>query len=443
MGTARVFRTMIRACVISALGVCLLPSLSIAQQYYDPGLLQRTIDRRPVDFESPGIRAGGFELHAGAELAWENNDNIFYFDGNFGISDDIIHARPWLNASSDWNRHALNFSFFADVASYSDFNSQNYTDWTASMDGRIDVRRGSAFNYGISHIKLHEDMRNPETQQSIEPVEFSIGSINLGYAHQFNRLTLAVGYLHDKYNYQNGKDGEGQPVNNQDRDRDRDTWSARLDYNFSDQTGMFFGYAGNSVDYDLEFDRTGVNRSSDGYDIRGGIAWNITGVITGDLFLQYINQDYDDPLLSDISGFGLGANLDWTPTRLTSLNFTFSNTPQDTTLRGASGYYSSLYSLRIQHELRRNLLLNARVSYTDNEYEYKYIIEPYDDPDGPPVEQQVLTGTTITRAGIGLSYLISRHFYLSGGYTYEKQDANISENRYTTNRFFITLGAEL
>ena len=68
-----------RYCLLPGLFVVLLPGISVAQQYYDPGLLQKTIDRKPVDYQPPGERLGGFVLNAGAELAYENNDNIFRF----------------------------------------------------------------------------------------------------------------------------------------------------------------------------------------------------------------------------------------------------------------------------------------------------------------------------------------------------------------------------
>ena len=426
----RFYSSIQHGCVILVLGGFVLPAASVAQQYYDPGLLQKTVDRKPVEYQSPGIRAGSFVLNPGAELAWESNDNIFYLN-NPKVSDDILHARPWLNVNSDWSRHELNFSAYADLGYYSDFSSENYEDWVVSLDGRIDVRRGSAFNYKASYLKLHDDRSSPDSRSSVVPTEYAFSGVDVDYTHTFNRMTAQLRYQYQDTDYHNGEDFDGNVVDNQDRDRSRDIWSVRLGYDYTEQSAFFVEYAGNNLDYDEKFDRNGYQRSSDGYDIRGGVAWNMTGVLTGDLFVQYINQDYDDARFNKVSGWGVGANLDWTPTQLTNINFKFANTPQETTLSGASGYYSSLYSARIQHELRRNILLNARVSYTDNDYEY-------DDPDTGN-----LNSTEVTRAGVGMSFLISRHFYISGGYVYEKQNANEERYEYKTNRFFITLGGEL
>ena len=424
------YRTIKSACLFAALGIWMLPTISMAQQYYDPGLLQKTVDRRPVDYQAPGVRAGSFTLNPGAEIAWEDNDNIFYLNKN-EISDNIFHFRPYLNANSDWSRHELNFSAFADDATYDDFGSQDYTDWLVSLDGRIDVKRGSAFNYKASYLSLHEDRSNPDSRQSVEPTEFDVSGVDLDYTHNFNRMFATLGFTYADTDYKNGKNLAGDVVDNNDRDRSRDAWLLRLGYNYSERSAVFVSYEGNNTDYDDKFDRNGFERSSDGYDIRGGVAWDMTGTITGDLYLQYISQDYDDPRFKKVDGFGVGANLDWTPTQLTSVTIKFANGPQETTQTDTSGYYSSLYSARVQHELRRNILLNARLSYTDNNYKYEGDSE------------NSLRDTDVTRAGVGISWLMSRNFNLSGGYVFETQNANDDYFEYSTNRWFITLGGEL
>jgi hypothetical protein len=371
---------------------------------------------------------GSFVLNPGAELAWENNDNIFYRN-NTEISDNIVHVRPWLNLNSDWNRHALNLTAYADIGKYRDFDSQDYEDWVVSLDGRVDVKRGSAFNYKASYLQLHED-RSSTDSSGIEPAKFTFSGFDVAYKHGFNRLSAMLGYNLQDTDYDNNIDFAGDLIDNQDRDRSRDTVTLRADYAYSEKSALFFSYAANHLDYDQRFDNNGFRRSSDGSDIRGGIAWDMTGVIVGDFYLNYVEQKYDDPRFKKVDGFGIGADLEWTPTDLTSVSIRFANTPQETTQAGTSGYYSSLYSARVQHELRRNILINARFSYTDNQYEVS-------DPGATS-----LNGTEVIRAGLGMSYLFNRNFYLSGGYIYEKQDANTAEFKYTTNRLFMTLGLE-
>jgi hypothetical protein len=154
MKRKNIHKSVIRVGMLWLAGLLLLPSISVAQQYYDPGLIQKTIDRRPVKYQSPGVRLGSFLLNPGAELGWESNDNIFYRE-NIRISDNIIHIGPWLTLKSDWSRHALNFRAYADIGRYNDFGSEDYDDWGTSLDGRVDVKRGSAFRYTAAYNRLH------------------------------------------------------------------------------------------------------------------------------------------------------------------------------------------------------------------------------------------------------------------------------------------------
>jgi len=416
--------------LLIVLGALVIPGVSLAQQYYDPGQLNKAIDRKPVDLQSPGLRLGSFVLNTGAELAYEDKDNIFY-RSNSGISDSIIHVRPWANLKSDWGRHELNFNFYANLGRYNDFGNEDYDDWVAGFDGRIDIRRSSNFNYKASYMQLHEDRSSPDDVRGIKPTEYSLSRFDLGYAQTFNRLTAALIYQRADINYDDNINGDGDILNNQDRNRKRDTLTLRFDYLRSGPRSIFFSAAGNNVDYDQVVDDAGFARSSDGYSFRGGVSWDKTGVLVGELYLEYLNQEYDDPRFTNIDGWGFGARLDWTPTERTVVEFLVRNRPQETTQANTSGYFSSQYSVRLQHELRRNWLVNVRISYTDNNYEF----------DGNN-SANALTDTQVIRAGAGLGYLFNRHFYISGGYIYEDQDANISKFDYTTNRWFVTLGAE-
>ncbi len=104
----------------------------------------------------------------------------------------------------------------------------------------------------------------------------------------------------------------------------------------------------------------------------------------------------------------------------------------ETTQPGASGYVSSIYSVRVQHELRRWLLAHLRVSRSSNDYELSSA-----SPDN------ALAETEITRAGLGLSYLFNPYVRLTAGYATEKQTANRSQDTHRGNRYFLVLGFQL
>jgi len=410
--------------------VLLLPAVCSAQQYFDPGLFQKAIEQKPEDFRAPGARLGSFMLRPGVEVVFESNDNIFYLSDQ-EIDDTVWHVRPWASLASDWTRHALNVSAWGDIARYQDYDVQDYEDWAVRADGRIDVRRESYLSYEVSAMRLHEDRRSPDDRFGIRPSEFDYRGFGGGYDHSFNRLKAGVYYRQMAFDYHDNVDGEGNIIDNQDRDREQGTLTLRADYQWQPERALFVSYAWNEVDYDRPVDRNGFQRSSDGNAISAGIVFDMTGVLVGDLYGTFSEQQYDDPELLDVDGFSVGAGLRWTPTLKTLLHLRFAGGPQETTQPGTSGYFSQLWSLRLQHELRRNLLFSARVSYTDNNYE------------ATRTEETTLRDTQVTRAGIGLSYLFNRNVSLAAGYTLESQDANNPNFEYDANRLFLVLGLEL
>ena len=107
-----------------------------------------------------------------------------------------------------------------------------------------------------------------------------------------------------------------------------------------------------------------------------------------------------------------------------------SNTPQVTTQSLSSGYFSSVYTIKLEHKLRRNWLVNAKFTYEDNDYEYA------------GDSSDALTDTEVIRAGAYLSYLFNRNVYASGGYVYTDQSANTEIFEFTINRWFVTLGVD-
>jgi len=406
------------------------PGMALAQQYFDPGLFQKSIEQKPEDYQPPGARLGSFMLLPGAELAWEHNDNVFYTPTGTR-SDSVWHVRPYADLRSDWNRHALNFSAWGDFARYQSFGENDYDDWALRADGRVDVLQNSWFSADISRYHLHEDRRDPAAGAPLTPTEFDYDGYGFGYDHVFNRLKVGGYYNHNSFDYDNNVTGEGEFIDNQDRNRDQDRYTLRADYQLGPETAIFGSYGWNSIDYDLPVDFEGFNRNSDGTNASVGVVWDMTDLLTGDLSVNWSEQDYDDPALRDVDGWGLGAGLTWTPQQTTLINVRMAASPQETAQNGIGGYFSRLYSARLQQELKRNLLFNVRGSFTDNDYE------------NSGLTTDELTQTEVVRVGLGLSYLFNRNFYVTGGYAYEKQRSNEFRFTYEINRLFLALGVEL
>ncbi len=409
---------------------CFSNSLWAQDAYDNPGLGEQPVTSHPPDYKPLGVRAGSFMLHPGVELATEFHDNILYTD-SFELSDTIFHIRPYVTAQSTWSRHSLTVRLAADVARYNDYGERDYEDYFAQLSGMVDVTSRSNFNYGLDYLQLHEERNNRSAEQGVTPTVFTLTGGSLGYNHTFNRLSLGILASLRQLDFDNVRKLDGGIIDNQDRDRDESSLQLRAAYQFQPGKQAFVSVVFNNVDYDQEFDRSGLNRNSDGYSLNGGVDFSISGVLSGDVFVSYHEQSYDDPQLNNVSGWAGGMGLTWLPTTLTTVNASITSGVEQTTIATSSGYLRTLYSLRVDHELLRNLQLIGMVSYTDNDY------------------QQNDNATEFSRsydkywsAAIGATYFFNRSVYLSASYDYNDFSTNVLNDDFTANRFWLVLGLE-
>lgn len=408
----------------------LLPGDLHAQYYDDPGLGQRPVATFPQDYKPLGIRAGAFMLHPGVQLAFEYTDNVFFTEKD-KKSDMVYHIRPYITAQSTWSRHSLNISLAADIGRYGKYGSQDYEDYFFTINGRVDVKTRSFFTYGLNYMNLHEDRSTRDSVQGFEPTRYNVYGFNVGYDHTFNRLSLGASYTQQWLDYQNSVSPTGEVIDNQERTRDGGVVSFRAGYQFKTDMQAYVTYAPYKVKYKEEVDAGGYDRSGKGYTINGGLSLTVTGKLNGNIYGSYHDRTYDDPALPSADGFALGAGLQWNPTYLTSVYGNIDSGIEETTSQFSSGYFRTLYSLRVDHELTRFIQLNAFVSYTDNDYNQL---------PGAPADAREYD--KIWRSGIGANWFINRYLYLNVSYSWENLKTNVPDDGYTTNRIWLVLGLE-
>ena len=112
-------------------------------------------------------------------------------------------------------------------------------------------------------------------------------------------------------------------------------------------------------------------------------------------------------------------------TPLTTIRVEAASRVEETTTPGASGFLDQSAGLRVDHELMRNVIVGARASYANQDYE------------------GVARSDDVIRAGLGLDYLINRNFSVGLGYDYTDRDSNVPGLDYTRNEFGLTLKAAL
>ncbi|MBX3504018.1 MAG: outer membrane beta-barrel protein [Parvibaculum sp.] len=385
-------------------------------------------ERARPGYDAVGVRAGAFTVFPEVSVTGAYNDNIYATDTNTE-SDFITTLGARVSAASNWSRHALNLRAGVAQQLYADNDDEDRLDWNVGGDGRIDITRDTNISAGLSYAELTEDRGAPNAAGigfAAEPTEYSLLQANVALDHRFNRVTSRLGATYSDFDYDDTPAIGGGPAIDQDfRDREEFTQFLRLGYDVSPDTNVYVQGTINQRKYDQQPPAVPLNRDSDGYAVVVGSEFRLTNLAQGGVYVGYHSQDYDDPTLPEIDGLAYGASVDWFVTPLTTVRFEAASSIEETINAGASGYTENSVGLRIDHELMRNVILGARASYANNDYE------------GITREDDVM------RAGLSVDYLLNRNFSLQLGYDYTERDSNVNARDYTANQIGLTLRAGL
>src|SRR5690606_3242138 len=381
-------------------------------------------ERSRPDDDPVGVRLGGFFLLPALSVQESYNSNIFATESN-EESDFITSIEPKLDLRSNWNNHALNLHADARVVRFADFDSEDFEDYTLAADGRVDVQRDLRLFGGVAHMLRHEQRSSPNDQGGREPTEYEVSTINLGVEKQFNRLSTRLDAKRDFISYDDVRTGAGGTIDQCDRDREQTEIGLRAGYEIAPLREIYVLGLYNFREYDRTTDRNGFRRDSDGYTLAVGAEYDLSGVTFLDAYVGYTQQEYDDARLGDLSGWTAGAKLTWNVTQLTTVTGTLSHEVEETILSNASGYFATRAEIRADHELLRNLLLNASIGYENDEFEGISRDDDY------------------YLFGIGAKYLMNRYLSVSGGYGYRTRSSNQPNADFDENVVFLRLTGQM
>lgn len=381
-------------------------------------------DRPRPDYDPLGVRLGGFLLYPALSVEEIYNSNVFATQTN-ERDDFITEIQPSLDLRSNWNNHALNLRADSRVVRFADISSEDVEDYTLAANGRLDVLRDLRVLGGAGYRVRHESRSSPDDQGGAEPAEYSVADAALGVEKDFNRLSLRLDGELERYRFDDVATNAGGIIDQSDRDRDHTTLSMRAGYELAPLREVYLLGSYNWRDYESATDRNGFNRDSDGYMMAVGAEYDLTGVTFLDGYIGYREQNYDDSRLRKLDGWAAGLKLTWNVTRLTTVTGSLSRTIQETTRNGSSGYFATVASIRADHELLRNLLLNASIGMEEDDF------------------QGISRQDDYLLFSAGARYLMNRYLSVSGGYGYRTRDSNVQNVDFDENVVFLRLTGHL
>jgi hypothetical protein len=279
---------------------------------------------------------------------------------------------------------------------------------------------------GTSYQLQHEDRSTPDTLYNQKsPTQYQVAGAQLAAVYNGGRIGLRLDGLVNYFTYDNGVTTLNVPVIETDRNRIEYTVTPRVSYEIVPGYSAFIKAPINFRQYQSQFNAFGYNQDSWGYEIDAGTAVKITSLITGEIYVGYLTQNYTGgrspaviaaggpPLQSD-SGVSFGGNLLWNITELTSIRANLGRAVEESYFIPASGsgqappgsYIESSVSVSVEHELLRNILLTGLVGYVNDAWESNPRVDNSYQADG------------------GVRYLINRNLNAAFDASYRQRQSN-------------------
>lgn len=398
-----------------------LPSRPVMAQEIPRG---ETVKSRPKpELDPAGIRMGGFLLYPKVSVSEALDDNIMSAASN-EKSDYITVFGANTSLKSDWSRHSIKLAGGVKVGRYWDSSSEDYNDYRLSSDGRYDISNNFNVAGGANVLFGHEKRSSLDDANGLRPTRFSHISIDGKVNKTFTKFSIKSGFVIDRFNYDNVASSTGT-INNGDRDRLESMANLRLGYKFSPDYENFVQLKVNNRNYKDSIDDNGFNRDSNGYDLTTGISFGGTGITFGDVFAGYRRQSFKDTKLKTVEGVSGGLNITWNATALTTVKGGIVRTVEETTTIGASGMFRTKFTLSVDHELLRNMILSAKLTSTRNDYEG---IKRTDDD---------------FAFDFDVDYKLFRNLYTNFSYGYSQRKSDAQNVDYKKNVYMIQFSSQL
>ncbi len=134
--------------------------------------------------------------------------------------------------------------------------------------------------------------------------------------------------------------------------------------------------------------------------VLGGLDYEATGFLRYRLLAGYEIRTFNSAAFKTISAPVVEGSVIWNPTGLTTVTGEAARRIQDASVETTVGLTESAVALRVDHELRRNVLLRGTVAYLNDEYSQNQ------------GQQSLYT------AGVGATYLLNRNMQVGASYDF-------------------------
>ena len=372
-----------------------LPEASLGNEAFRLDTVQ---SRNRSDFDDKGITLGSITVRPVIEELLGYNDNIL--GSTQRLASPEVETKVSVAASTDWARNGLSASLSTDDVRYLDKPLQSFTNWEGTLAGMLDLGRDK-LTMSYKHQSLNLGPSEIDNLIAGVPIPFTVDDVHATYLTDLNRFTITSELAFTHYQFDDVVVGG---VTDLSRAGDRNVYSGSVTgaYEFDSSRKLVAILRSSYSDFTALTGTAGgvgiTPRNNVALTALAGVDYTANGLFRYRLLAGYAARFYANSAQSSIMSPVIEASVIWTPERVTTVTATVSRRIEDAIDASIIGYTYTQGSFIVDHEIRRDLLLQGRAS-------------------GQLADYAQSGGTqTIYSVGAGLQYFLNRNARLTANY---------------------------
>ena len=354
--------------------------------------------RNRSDFDDKGITLGSVTVRPTLEELFGYNDNILGTSQRSASPE--VETKVSVAASTNWSRNGLSATLSTDNVRYLDQPSQSFTNWEGMLAGVLDIGRDKLT---LSYKHQSSNLGPSEIDNLIAgvPIPFTVDDVHVTYLADLNRFTVTTEFGFTHYQFDDVVVGG---VTDSSQAGNRNVYSGIVTgaYEFDSSRKLVAVLRSSYSDFTALTGATGgisiTPRNNVALTALTGVDYTANGLFRYRLLAGYAARFYTNSVRGSIMSPVVEGSVIWTPERVTTVTATVSRRIEDAIDASIIGYTYTQGSLIVDHEIRRDLLLQGRASDQLAEY------------------AQNGGSQTIYSIGAGLEYFLNRNARLTANY---------------------------
>ncbi|MCB9947178.1 MAG: outer membrane beta-barrel protein [Rhodospirillaceae bacterium] len=374
----------------------------------------QTVSERPRPLFDPiGIPMGPWGIFPSLTVSMEIDDNIFA-DDDIVRSDLAFVVEPALQVREELEGVNVSALAFARTTQYVDNRSESNEEFGIATRVDYEIDSTNVLGGAARFERQTVSRSDPEDAGLDEPLQRNLVDLQLNYGHTFGRLSLQVAGR--------ARIEDFLPADEDAEDRQRYAGTTRLSYEISPRVDAFVEGQFSALRYSSRLSDDGEANT---YTALVGSAFDLDGVIFGEVGVGVFREDFLDPAERDFTGLALNTSVDWNVTGLTTLRASLVRRDEATRVDGATSRVRTEIGVGATHELLRNLLVDVDASYRIDQFE------------GIDRSDQTVA------IGAGVEYLFNRYLSAFARYEFTTRGSDDPDSDFVRNRGILGITARL